>query len=287
MKRAYELGLYEKAMPSELNWREKLTLAKEAGYDYVEISIDETDAKLARLDMTGAQQAELVALMADVGLPIRSMCLSGHRKYPLGSHDAGIRRRSLEIMEKAVDLAAALGIRVIQLAGYDVYYETGDAETRSLFAENLHIAADMAARAGVLLGFETMETEFMNTVEKAMTYVSLVDSPYLQVYPDIGNLTNAAVSYGTNVLEDLKAGRGHLVAMHLKETVPGVFREVPFGTGHVDFEAAVQTAWSLGVRRYVTEMWYTGQENWQEDINSARSMMSEILKRQEKRGVLS
>ena len=47
----YTLGLYEKAMPKELSWREKLTAAKEAGYDFVEISIDETEEKLARLDM--------------------------------------------------------------------------------------------------------------------------------------------------------------------------------------------------------------------------------------------
>lgn len=31
------------------------------------------------------------------------------------------------------------------------------------------------------LGFETMETPFMDTVEKAMHYVKLVDSPYLGV----------------------------------------------------------------------------------------------------------
>ena len=45
--RAYTLGLYEKAMPSDLTWKEKLETAKAAGYDFVEISIDETDAKLA------------------------------------------------------------------------------------------------------------------------------------------------------------------------------------------------------------------------------------------------
>ena len=33
-----------------LSWREKLSFAKEAGYDFVEISIDEKDEKLARLD---------------------------------------------------------------------------------------------------------------------------------------------------------------------------------------------------------------------------------------------
>ena len=37
----YAIGLYEKAMPPTLSWREKLAFAKEAGYDFVEISIDE------------------------------------------------------------------------------------------------------------------------------------------------------------------------------------------------------------------------------------------------------
>ena len=48
----------------------------------------------------------------------------------------------------------------------------------------------MAAEKGIVLGFETMETPFMDTVEKAMRYVNLVSSPYLGVYPDIGNLKN-------------------------------------------------------------------------------------------------
>ena len=82
-------------------------------------------------------------------------------------------------------------------------------------------AVHHAGRAGVFLGFETMETEFMNTVEKAMKYVTLVNSSYLQVYPDIGNLTNAACTYRNDALEDLELGRGHLLAMHLKRRRPG------------------------------------------------------------------
>ena len=73
---------------------------------------------------------------------------------------------------------------------------------------------ELAAAGGVTLGFETMETEFMNTVGKAMEHVKRVDSPYLGVYPDIGNITNAAKTYGTDVLADLECGHGHLVAMH-------------------------------------------------------------------------
>lgn len=273
----YHIGLYEKAMPSSLNWEEKLKCAKDCGYDFVEISIDETDARLARLEWTAQERAQLRETMQKIGVPIRSMCLSGHRKYPFGASDPAVRQRSLEIMEKAIQLSDDLGIRVIQLAGYDVYYEEGSEQTRKDFADNLKKAVEMAAVHGVVLGFETMETEFMNTVAKSMKYVNLIDNPYLGVYPDVGNLTNAAKTYGTSVLDDLETGRGHLVAIHLKETVPGKFREIPFLTGHVDFPAVIRKGWQLGVRRFVTEMWDTGKPEWKADICFAHDKMSEIL----------
>ena len=60
MKR--QLSVYEKAMPAELSWREKLAAAKAAGFDGVEISIDETDEKLRRLAWTSAERRELLLL---------------------------------------------------------------------------------------------------------------------------------------------------------------------------------------------------------------------------------
>ncbi len=223
--KAYAIGLYEKAMPGSLSWEEKLECARECGYDFVEISIDETEEKLARLDWSAEERLALVTAMKKTGIPLRSMCLSGHRKYPFGSADAKIRSRSMEIMEKAILLADDLGIRIIQLAGYDVYYEEGSEETAARFLKNLEKAVKLAARHGMILAFETMETDFMNTTGKAMEYVRKIASPYLQVYPDIGNITNAAVAAGTDVLEDLRSGSGNLAALHLKETMPGKFRE--------------------------------------------------------------
>lgn len=273
----YALGLYEKAMPGTLSWKEKLLAAKEAGFDFLEISIDETEEKLARLSMTKKERLDLISMMYETEMPIRTMCLSGHRRYPLGSSDPETEKRGMEIMEKAITLAEDLGIRIIQLAGYDVYYEEGNEETKKRFQKNLKQAVHMAAKAGVVLGFETMETEFMNTVEKSMEYVTEVHSPYLHVYPDSGNLKNAAVTYGSDVYEDMKKGAGNIVAMHLKETVPGKFREVPFGTGHVDFKKTIDTAWDMGVRRFVTEFWDTGRIQWKEDLSFAHRMMAEIL----------
>lgn len=279
----YALGLYEKAMPGTMTIGEKLECAKECGYDYVELSVDETDEKLARLDWTKEERLALVKEMYRVGLPLRSMCLSGHRKYPFGAKDPEVRKRGMEIMEKAIDLADDLGIRTIQLAGYDAYYEKDQWEgSRQAFLENLTKATEMAAAKGISMGFETMETPFMNTVWKSMFYVNHIDNPWLGVYPDCGNLTNAAVADGSSVTDDLYSGRGHVIAMHLKATKPGLFRDMVFDdpTSHVDFEADIARAWSLGVRRYVTEMWYLGSEKWKDDIHTANRTMRAILDQQ-------
>lgn len=273
MKR-YAIGLYEKAMPNSLSIKEKLKTARECGYDYMELSIDETDEKLARLDWDEQTILQVKKDMEEAGLPIGSICLSGHRKYPLGSQTQ--EARSLEIMEKALKLAARLGVRVIQLAGYDVYYEEGTPETQLRFVDNLKKAADMAAMYGVCLGFETMETPFMDTVWKSMYYVQQVNSPWLGIYPDTGNLTNAALLMHADPILDLQQGAGHIFALHLKETVPGKYREIPFGTGHVDFASMIDCAWDQGVRRYVTELWHT-DDNWLEAIKTANGMMRSLL----------
>lgn len=272
-KEAFKLGLYEKSMPSQLGWAEKLKAAKKTGYDFVEISVDETEDKLSRLDWDHATRVALNREMADAGIRLETMCLSGHRKYPLGSPDLAKCAQGLEIMRKAIDLSNDLGIRIIQLAGYDTYYDPSTPETEQRFAENLTKCADMAARDGVTLAFETMETPFMNTVGKAMRYVRMIDSPWLQVYPDVGNLTNAAVADGSDVFADLRAGAGHLSAVHLKETVPGKFREIAFGTGHVDFVRMIETAWALGVRRYTAEFWHLGEEDWMRELTFANEFL--------------
>ena len=277
MSGLYELGLYEKALPGRISWRDKLKAARSAGYDFMEISIDETEGRLKRLDMKGSELRDFCDTMFDENIFVRSLCLSGHRKYPLGSNDPEIERRGMEIMRKCIDFASALGVRIIMLAGYDVYYEPSSQETRDRFLANLRKAVDAAAAKGIILAFETMETPFMNTVEKAMAYVSEINSPYLQVYPDIGNITNAADSDGHDLWMDLRSGRGHLVGMHLKETVPGVFRDMMYGDGRVDFHRAISEAWSLGIRRFVTEFWDDGSEGWLSRVSFAHDFIASII----------
>ena len=66
-EKLYTLGLYEKALPAVLSWKEKLEFAKEAGFDFFEISIDETEEKLSRLDMLPSDLSILLNTMLETG----------------------------------------------------------------------------------------------------------------------------------------------------------------------------------------------------------------------------
>ncbi|HET9913082.1 MAG TPA: L-ribulose-5-phosphate 3-epimerase [Anaerolineales bacterium] len=240
------VGLYEKALPASMCWEERLTAAGQAGYDFVEISIDESDERLGRLDWNTAQRAELRRSIANSGVKIMTMCLSGHRKYPLGSHSIELRKRGQEILRKAIDFAGDVGLRVVQVMGYDVFYETSDEETDKNFVEGLCLGARWAGQSGVMLGLENLDTPYVENLSTALSIINEIDSPWLHLYPDIGNLAAA----GYYPPDELKLAKGQLLGVHVKDAMPKVIRGIPFEKGIVPFretfQALVQTGfWGL------------------------------------------
>lgn len=275
------LGLYEKALPISMSWETKLRTVKDLGFDFLEISIDESDEKLARLYWTGEQKQQLRLAMIATGIPIMSMCFSGHRRYPLGSRSPEVRARALELLEKALDFAGEFGIRVIQLAGYDVYYEESGEDTRAFFLAGLVKATELAARRQVMLAMEIMDTPFLNSIEKYMVYDRQIQSPWLAVYPDIGNLC----AWGNDIESELEAGYARTVAIHVKETkqvtdtFPGKFRDVPFGAGDMDFVKVFKKLQSLGYTGpFLMEMWCDNQEDPLREIARSKAFILDKLK---------
>lgn len=233
------IGIYEKATPKNFTWRERLAFAKELGFDFVEMSVDESDSRLARLDWTKKERLEVVQAIYETGIRIPSICFSGHRRYPLGSNDPKTEATSLEMMKKCIELAQDLGVRTIQLAGYDVYYEEKSPETRARFIKNLRKACDWAEEAQVILAIEIMDDPFLNSIEKYLAVEKEIDSPYLFVYPDTGNVS----AWHNDLWSEFYNGHKSIAALHLKDTYAvtenskGQFRDVPFGDGCVDWEA--------------------------------------------------
>ncbi|AOV96705.1 xylulose 5-phosphate 3-epimerase [Edwardsiella hoshinae] len=261
------LGIYEKALPAGESWLARLQLAKTLGFDFVEMSVDETDARLARLDWGAEQRLALIRAIAETGVRIPSLCLSAHRRFPLGSEDDDVRAQALEIMRKAIQFAQDVGIRVIQLAGYDVYYQQANANTRCRFRAGLKASVDMASRAQVTLAMEIMDYPLMNSISKALGYLHYLNNPWFQLYPDIGNLS----AWDNDVQMELQAGIGHIVAVHVKDSKPGVFKNVAFGEGVVDFERCFATLKQHGYcGPYLIEMWSETADDPAREVAQAR-----------------
>ena len=90
-------GIYEKALPKGISWQERLELAASLGFDFVEMSIDETDERLARLQWTDQEIEAVNQAQRSTGVRIYSICLSGHRRYPFGSADPAKRQKALDM----------------------------------------------------------------------------------------------------------------------------------------------------------------------------------------------
>jgi L-ribulose-5-phosphate 3-epimerase len=246
------VGVYEKAFPAEYTWEQILTSAKKAGYDFVEMSIDESSERLDRLHWSHSDRAALRQAIFNIEIPIWGMGVSAHRKFPLGSASPDLRSKGLDILYQSIELAADLGVKVIQIMGYDAFYEPSNADTQARYLEGLRTGINWSSAAGVVLALENGDSELVDSVEKAMRFVKKLNSPWFQVYPDIGNMTAA----GYNPLEQLPLTEGHLVGVHVKDTRPGELRGVPLGQGIVQFEDTFRLLASIGFSGpLVMEMW--------------------------------
>lgn len=276
------LGIYEKALPKSISWPERLALTKVLGFDFIELSIDETDERIARLEWTKAQRQEILSAIMDTEIPILSICLSAHRRYPLGSADIKKQEMAIGLLKKAVELASDLGIRTIQLAGYDVYYEPKTIVSRHTFIKNLAKCVAIAANKGVVLAIEIMDDPFINSITKFLAIKSQIPSPYLQVYPDLGNLSAWPEN---DVGHELEKGISEISQIHLKDTLAvtsdfeGKFKNVKFGEGCVDFLGCLKTLKRLNYSgSFVMEMWSETSPSPEVEIENAKAIVLPFLK---------
>ena len=169
-----------------------------------------------------------------------------------GSADPDMRRRATEVYRKGIHLASDLGVGVVQVAGYYAYYEPYDPGARQRYVDTLLDAVPHAAREGIVPGIENVDGNDIASVPDVMELVELADSPWVQCHPDVGNMAG----HGGESAEELRAGEGHIVAVHVKDVLPGRPRRVPFGTGIADFDSAFEELARQGWSgRIMLEMW--------------------------------
>ena len=247
------IGIYEKALPADMGMQQKLLCAKDAGYSFMELSIDESDERIARLKWDRQKRYGLREISQKTGVPFITMCISGNRRYPIGSPDAAVRQKGLEIILDSICFASDTGIRLLQIAAYDVHLgQESTFGSRQEFGDSLAKCVRLASSLGVMLALENVDCQFGESLENLMFYVDKINSPWLKLYPDFGNLS----AMGQDYKMQLEKFAGHIAAIHVKDTKSGVVRNTPYGEGTVDFVAAFQVLRKAGFYGpFLLEMW--------------------------------
>lgn len=246
------LGIYEKAMRWQGDWDGFFSDVREAGFGFVDLSVDESSERRARLDWATSARLEVRGAARRQEVSIGGVCLSVHRAVGPGSADPEVRAEAGRIFQRGIELCSDLGAPVLQVAGYYAYYETPDPGQRARYVESLARATNLAARHGVLLGIENVDGHDVTSIGRALDIVREIGSPWLQLYPDVGNLAEQQLDEAA----ELRSGQGRMLALHVKDVRVGEPRRVPLGEGVVNFPAAFAELRRQGWNgRMMIEMW--------------------------------
>lgn len=242
-------GIYEKALPSG-PVADMAAAAARAGYDFLELAIDESPERQRRLRWTAVERAEVRAAAEHAGAPVTVLTLSAHRRFPWGSPDPSVRAVADELARDAIELAADLGAECVQLAGYFSFYDARADASRDWFVNGARRAAAQAAERGVLLAVENVDGVDVTSVDDGLALLD--DVPDLRLYVDVGNLAGN----GHDVVAQLARALPFSYAIQLKDARPGEFRRIPFGDGCVPFADVLGFLRSAGYTGNLSvEMW--------------------------------
>jgi L-ribulose-5-phosphate 3-epimerase len=105
--------------PDRMTFRECLQLAKDAGFDAVELNYDLKDDLSVETDAKGF--AAIRKMTDDIGIEISGLCSFLFWPYPMTSNDPAIRARSLELAEKMIEATHDLGVENLLVVPGAVY----------------------------------------------------------------------------------------------------------------------------------------------------------------------
>jgi len=218
-----------------------LAMLRDAGYDGVAITLDHVhfDPFAPRLR---ARAERLGALLDDLGLArvvetdSRYVLDRGRPDFPSLLSDG--RQRRIDLLRRAIDVAAAVGAPVVSLRSGPAPGGIDPVTAWTLLMDGLERLLASAERRGVALG---LEPEGGMLVERLDDFDMLVrrlgDPPGLGLTLDLGHC--AAVEPGP-VEESVRRGAGRLVHVHAKDMRRSGDEQLMLGDGDLDLRAAVR-----------------------------------------------
>ena len=230
-------------------------MAKEAGYDGVEVALDETGE--ISLTSTQADMAAVREAADRHSIALYSVASGLYWKYSLSADDPAEREKARSVVAKQLQVAAWLGCDTIliipgsvkcgfsadaPIVPYQLVYDRALAAIREL--------APVAEKLGVAIGLENVWNQFLLSPLEMRDLIDQAGSTAVGAYFDAGNVL--AFGYPDQWIRILGS---RIRKVHIKDyrtAVGGLAGFVDLLAGDVDFPAVMAALRDVGYDDWIT-----------------------------------
>jgi hexulose-6-phosphate isomerase len=266
------LNLWAMPYPSKMTFEQCLRLAKDAGFDAVELNYDlESDLSPKH----GTAHFQEIRRMADrIGIAISGLCSFLFWPYPLTSNDPAKRQRGFELAGKIVECARDLGTRnVLVVPGAVCIPWRTDHEpvpndvclARAKDAVGRMIPS--AEKAGVTLNMENIFFNgFLLSPQEMVDFVDGFGSEHVRVHFDTGNIMMYQYPEHWIPILGKRIANVHLKEFTKKGTDTSLESFRPLLDGTTNWPAVMQALSTVGYEGSLTFEYFHPYEHYPEAL---------------------
>lgn len=252
-------------------------LAKDAGFDGVELALDETGP--VSMDLTEEEALRIKRMAAEHGLSLYSVATGLYWTYQYTSADPKSRAYAKEITKKQLQVAAWLGCDTIlvvpgavkvdfdpnsEIVPYDLAYTRAQEALREL--------APVAEKLGVAIAIENVWNQFLLSPLEMRRFIDEIGSSYVGSYFDVGNVLYCGhPEHWIHILGD------RIKKVHFKDyrkAAGGLHGFVDLLAGDVNYPQVMEAFRAIGYDNWVTAEMLPPYTHYPEQIlyNTSHSM---------------
>ena len=263
--------------------RENLTLAKRAGFEGVELSVNNRPE--LSLESTENEILQVKAMADDLGLSLYSLCCDLCWDLRLSDDDASVRAKAKDMVKRQLEIAKLLGADTVLVipgvvnacfshpekkVAYNVVYERSLSALTELktYAENLKVS----------IGLENVWNKFLLSPMETRDFIDKIGSGFVGSYLDVGNTLH--IGYPEDWVRILG---GRIKKVHFKDyrtEAGGLHGFVDLLAGDVNYPEVITALKETGYDGWVTaEMIPNYKYHTEQIIYNTSNSMDKILGR--------
>ncbi len=229
------------------SFRERMELAKRAGFDGVEIG-NINDQGTVTPSMTDGEVRNLLPIIRDT-LPVHGMFAGDAWRFPLTDNDPSVRQHGLDLMYRSLEVAAILGLTSLLVVPGIVTAEVSYDAAYDRAQEALQKLGERNRGSGLVIGIENVWNRFLLSPLEMVRFLDEIGDDAIGAYFDVGNI----LAYGFPEQWIRILGR-RIKRIHVKDyRSPGPSGHfVPLLAGDVNWPAVMHVLSQIEYQSYLT-----------------------------------